>query len=276
MTEQDQTLLDQGQSGGEGGETEPHPSGLPNELASDPTVQKFMGEDGTLNTENLAKSYVNIQSMVGRDKIPLPKEDAPSEEWQQVFSKLGRPEDPNEYQINDPDDLPENLQLGDDVKAQIKQKAHELNLLPSQAQGVYEFFMGLENNALQQQQQQVEQTAQENEQALRKEWGNAYDAEINKAKKAMKSFVPEDVQDDFLQKYGNDPAVIRLLNKVGNQISEGSLKGESTASNFTMTPQEAQRRIESINHDKNHPYWKGEPNAVEEMKQLHAAAYPSE
>lgn len=282
MADDDQTLL--GQSGGEeGGEPETdgedgaptqeaHPSGLSNDLVQDPTIQKFMDEQGQLNTENLAKSYVNAQSMIGRDKIPLPKDDAPEEEWQQVFNRLGRPEDPKEYQLEDPDDLPDELHLPDSTKEGIKAKAHELGLLPKQVQGVYEFFMSQNAEMVQEHYQQVEQQIKDGEQALRKEWGNAYEAEVNKAKKAMQSFVPEESQEDFITKYGNDPTVIKLLNNVGNQITEGSLKGKSSAANFTMTPDEAQRRIDSINKDPKHPYWKGDKQAVKEVNDLFAAA----
>jgi len=44
--------------------------------------------------EGLAKSYINAEQMIGREKIPMPKSD---EEWQDVYNRLGRPESAEGY-----------------------------------------------------------------------------------------------------------------------------------------------------------------------------------
>jgi hypothetical protein len=38
--------------------------------------------------------------MIGSDKIPVPNKYATDEDWQAVYSKLGRPESPDAYEFN--------------------------------------------------------------------------------------------------------------------------------------------------------------------------------
>ena len=67
---------------------------------------------------DLAKSWVNAQKLIGKEKIPLPGEKATKEDWDVVFSRLGRPEKPEGYtlpEIEVPDDFP--LPAEEDVKA---------------------------------------------------------------------------------------------------------------------------------------------------------------
>ena len=49
---------------------------------------------------SLAKGYVHAQRMVGADKIALPGKYATEDDWQQVYTKLGRPESPENYELN--------------------------------------------------------------------------------------------------------------------------------------------------------------------------------
>ena len=49
---------------------------------------------------SLAKGYVHAQRMVGADKIALPGKYATEDDWQQVYTKLGRPDSPENYELN--------------------------------------------------------------------------------------------------------------------------------------------------------------------------------
>ena len=67
---------------------------LPEEVREDPSMQAIQTVD------NLAKSYVNAQKMIGADKIIVPNKYAEENEWQDVFTKLGLPESPDKYEIS--------------------------------------------------------------------------------------------------------------------------------------------------------------------------------
>ena len=66
---------------------------LPEDLRVEPSLRNFT------DPASLAKSYVHAQRMIGADKIPLPGKTATDEDWANVWSKLGRPQAPSEYQL---------------------------------------------------------------------------------------------------------------------------------------------------------------------------------
>ena len=65
------------------------------------------------------------------------------------------------------------------------------------------------------------------EQQLREEWKdpNSYDLNIKAAGAAVKAFIPAAEQKAFTERYGNDAQVIKLLAKIGAEVSEDSPLG---------------------------------------------------
>ena len=66
---------------------------LPDDLRDDPSLKSIQDVPG------LAKSFIHAQKMVGADKIPVPTEHATKEDWDAVYSKLGRPATPDDYKV---------------------------------------------------------------------------------------------------------------------------------------------------------------------------------
>lgn len=65
----------------------------------------------------------------------------------------------------------------------------------------------------------------------------------------------------FLDKIGNDAKFIKLLARMGDNISEGSLGGmEGQVSGFTKTPSEAKAELDRIMNDPEDAYWAGSRN----------------
>ncbi|WP_225760231.1 hypothetical protein [Leclercia sp. Marseille-Q4284] len=69
------------------------------------------------------------------------------------------------------------------------------------------------------------------EQQLREEWKdpNSYDLNIKAASAAVKAFIPAAEQAAFTTRYGNDAQVIKLLAKIGAEVSEDSPLGLTSA-----------------------------------------------
>ena len=63
---------------------------------------------------------------------------------------------------------------------------------------------------------------EQSEQQLREEWKdpNSYDLNIKAAGAAVKAFIPAADQKAFTARYGNDAGIIKLLAKIGAEISE--------------------------------------------------------
>jgi hypothetical protein len=56
------------------------------EFRNDPNIEKFTEIDA------LAKSYINATRMIGQDKVAVPNKNSTEDQWNEVYSKLGRPE----------------------------------------------------------------------------------------------------------------------------------------------------------------------------------------
>ena len=237
---------------------------LPEDVRSEPSLKNFQ------DAGQLAKSYVHAQRMVGADKISVPTKHATDEDWNQVFSKLGVPDSPDKYEVK------YELQEGANetpVKNFISE-AHKLNLLPHQVQGVLNYYSQLEQNASDSQQKDMELNKIENESSLRKEWGLAYDKKMNAANDVFKNFFSTDLADVKLQDgtpLGNHPGFVRSLSEMASKFSEDSM-GAGQEESGGITPAEADREIQKILGDQNHPYFlknhPGHKSAVDEMFKL--------
>ena len=103
---------------------------LSDEIRADKSLENIK------DIEGLAKSYVHAQKLVGADKIPVPNKFATDKDWDAVYQKLGRPENPSGYKY----DLPEDQSINQEALKNFSDQAHKLGLLPGQANGVVKFY----------------------------------------------------------------------------------------------------------------------------------------
>ena len=153
--------------------------GLPAELHTSASLRKFN------DIENLARSYINAERLIGTDKIPVPKTD---EDFRQVHLRLGASENPKDYDLG-VDALPEEVR--GDVKAQadwFAEQASKLGISKTQAKGLVAEYGALlargksEASAIEAYEFAMAQDA------LRKEFGPAYDQRIALANRAVSHF----------------------------------------------------------------------------------------
>ena len=243
-----------------------YPDGIDETVKGDPTLKAFV-KDNKINYSNLMKSYVNAQKLVGRDKVVLPNHKSTDDEWQNFFTKIGRPE-LDKYEIA----VPKDSAIDKDFLANFKETAHKQGLLPKQAEAVFNFYnekLGAKHEEIVSAQTQKIEAEHF---ALKKEWGMGFDKEIDLAKRALRQFVSDDEIKLFKDAgLTGDVRFIKLMNKIGKGLKEDSFSHES-AGNFGITKQEAQIKINSMYSDANGAYMsKSHPNhqqALQEMLKL--------
>ena len=242
---------------------------LPEDIRAESSLQNIQ------DVGQLAKGYVHAQRMVGADKVPIPTKNSTPDDWNAVFNKLGRPDSAEGYELQ------YQLQEGADITPinNFKAKAHELGLLPNQAQGLLDFYTNLEQGAMDTAQKDAELNRVENETTLRQEFGLAYDKKINQANSVFKNFFAQDMADLKLQNgtsVGNHPGFIKALIKMSENFSEDNM-GAGQEESGAMTPAEADREIQKILGDPNHAYFQknhpGHKSAVDEMFKLNNMKY---
>ena len=256
-------------------------NGLPDDLKNDPSVQLFKGKA----LPDIVKSYVNAQRMVGADKVAIPagKNDTP-EAWNEFYKRLGRPDDPDGYQLPKPAGFPEGLEANPDIEKVFKVISHKLGLTPKQAQELYGSFNQMQVTAFNRQQEDKGKAMEAATETLKKDWGAKYDEKLTIAQKVIDTYggKAEEIS-AFKDKFGNDPVAIRILANLGGLISDGNfVKGDSPT--FLSTPQEAHKKAMDIMTNKANPlneaYHKRmhirHQEAVEEVERLFVVAKGNE
>lgn len=232
---------------------------LPEELRAEKAL------DGVTDLANLAKQWVDTKKMVGANKVALPGEKSSEEEWNAFYKAIGRPEKPDDYQVDIPDDF-KDLYTDERMKA-TRDLFFQLGGTQQQFERFMKFDMEMANKLIEQQDaldRQAEAEARRSaEEKLRAEFGGAYDERIHVSNRLVtEAFPNEEQRMDFLQKYGNDPDFIRFASIVGGRLSES----KATVAKLTRdTPQELDKRISELQNKPGYlgPYRNNEGQMVE-------------
>ena len=235
---------------------------LSDELRADKSLENIK------DVEGLAKSYVHAQKLVGADKIPVPNKFATEKDWDAVYQRLGRPEDPSGYKY----DLPEDQNINQDALNNFSNQAHKLGLLPSQANGVVKFYNELTASSLQEQETTAVAARENSTKELKQEWGQAYPQKISQASNLAKSVGASELFDTNLAdgtKLGDHPVMIRAFAELASKMGEDSITQSSGP--IYQTPAQIEKEIGNLTQvgsaywDKNHP---NHAAAVEEVLAL--------
>lgn len=216
---------------------------LPEDLRNDTALGKVA------DLEGLARGYVSAQKFVGvpHDEIVrLPRADD-HEARRGVLQRLGLPEKVDDYKIEQPKDVPEHLGLDKPLGKWFVAKAHELGVLPEQAQGIYHGLVGELTTAFKDEEARLDAEAEENVRAIRAEFGPAFDQRLAAANFAADKFGVKQVLNDA--GLGAHPAVVKMLSEVGRLVSEdGSGDGSGGGGDFgsTPTPGESKARADEL------------------------------
>jgi hypothetical protein len=140
----------------------------------------------------------------------------------------------------------------------------EAGLQPRQVDRIAKFINDTGETSKADAQSRSESAVYESEQALRQEFGQAYEQRIGMAQSAARTLLGEkgmgmfeDVQLSDGRMLGDLPEVIKMFSALADQIGEDNLVGEPTE--LVMTPNEAQSRITEMTRrdgpyfDKMHP-----------------------
>jgi len=239
---------------------------IPEELRDHPSLSPIK------DVENLARSYVNAQRLIGADKIPVPVNPT-DEDLDNIYNRLGRPESVDGYEIAVDGNI-----VTEDVAKSYADIAHKLRLTPDQANGIMDYYRSMASQASEMTTEAETQQRSQTEMSLRKEWGDDFDARIEDAGKIAQQFGGGELLEMKLAdgtKVGNHPDFIKAFAKMAE--FRQSVTSEDTVSDAPsssmMTRQSAQQEIDAIMNDKSHAYWDrknviGRQAAIERVQDL--------
>ena len=215
--------------------------------------------------EDLLKGYVHAQKLVGTNKIPVPNKHSTDEDWNEVFKRLGAPNSPEDYQYNLKD-----VEMDQNQVSEFNKTAHQLGLLPKQAEGLIKFYNEMNGNLAANQEEQAAQAQLNTETELKKEYGPQFAKRLDQAKKLAVSTLGQDfLEHTYLKdgsRLGDNLNVIKAFSNMADKLSEDEIiKGDGTG---YMTAKEIEKEIDDLTQEGS-PYWnKTHPNHQKNIQEV--------
>ena len=202
----------------------------------DTKVREFA--DRFTTPADMAKSALDLRQKLSK-AITVPGEDASDEDRAKFRKAVGVPDSPDGYEVNIPDDLPDNVkaaQQSDQAKArfdEFRKAMHDAGAPKGAAEaalGMLFRFLGEDAQVLAGDNEKVLDTA---DAAIRKEWGRDYNANNNAAQAAFRQFADDKVKGELSHfiylgpdesrrglPANADPGLLGMFAKVGRRMSE--------------------------------------------------------
>lgn len=226
---------------------------------------------GFKDPASMIDSYRNFEKLMGVPKerlLKLPeKEDDPA--WADIHSRLGKPKDAKEYDLKD---------VKDEKFAEFSKNAfHKLGLTKKQGEALAAEWKNYHDLAQKAADESFEAKATEEENALKKEWGPAYDQNLNIAARAATAFGLDEATIDGIEKSLGYQKTMALFQKIGSKLGEGSFISGSNPGNGALTPAAALSQIQELMRDSafSAKYAQGDSEAKAKMEALHKYAFPN-
>jgi hypothetical protein len=174
----------------------------------------------------------------------VPKGDDPAA-WELFYKAAGRPDAPDAYGLD-------KLEGADPTFAKAAaEHFHALGLSSTQAQKLAAWYGEQAQGATKQHDEAFAQQSQLEWDGLKSEWGPAFDAKSEAARRATKQFGIDQVALDKLERSMGTKGMMELLSKVGQSLTESRAVGmgkEGGGDQF-LTPGDAQRQIDLLMKD---------------------------
>ena len=226
-------------------------SNLPPDYVNSPTMQKFSDDKDGLS--KAVESHLNLEKLLGHQKVPLPKDENDVAGIQAFNKAIGVPDKPEGYNLKDPA-IPESMKSMTFDKKTFSEAIHKFGLTPKQANGLWQAYtemsMGAYNKYSAENQKQLGDMVN----ALRQEWGDAYDGNVQLGQMVINKFAESPEDADFITaSLLKDPRGIKFMSKIGGQFAENKI-GDFKYQRFALSPDQAKSEIDKIMADPNHPY----------------------
>lgn len=220
---------------------------LPDDLKENATLQKFKDVGG------LSSSYLSMQEMLG-SRVKVPTDDSSDEERSDFYTKVGRPETPDKYDLVIDERFSANP--ADQQKIlEFRNQAFSQGFTNNQAQKAVDFYTDMINGAMIDGDAAMGQARISAETTLKKEWGpQEYDKNLALSRRAFNRFADEDLK-AFVNENGiaNNVGMIKFLHKIGTAFNEPEMSG-SGRDTGSVDSDSARIEIDSIMKDTKHKY----------------------
>lgn len=237
----------------------------------DEDTRAYVQNKGWKDPTDILSSYRNLEKFTGGSKniVELPGEDADEQTLNNFFNRLGRPESPDQYGFKPPEGA------DPDLMNWFQQTAHQAGLNKQQAAKLFDAWNEMTGSRMEQMQSQAREQSEKAINDLRREWGSAYDTQIDAGKRAVAALGYDEARLNKLEDAMGTAEMLKLFATLGSKMGEDSFEGGRSGDGFGITPAVAKQQVADLKMDKQfmEQYLKGDPDAVSKMKRLMEKAY---
>lgn len=235
---------------------------------------------GYKGVADMAQSARNLEKLMGVPQeqiIKLPAKYRNDDgsllpEYRQALEKLGAPKEAKDYQI----DVPK--ENGDPEMAEMLRKwAFSNGISKSAVEELPKMQIALMEGRMKLAKDNAEVAAKQADAVLKRDWGAAYEQNMNIAKEAARVIGFEQKTVDALHNSLGQAEAMKLFHKLGTQVGEGRfVQGGHT--NTIMEPATAKAEIKNLSADTafGKRLFSGDVEAKTRWDRLHQMAYPGE
>lgn len=207
------------------------------------------------SADDALKSYRELQTHASKG-LHLPGDNATADDWNTFYSKLGRPEKADGYQLKlNTESVPQNFPYDEKSAIEFRNWAHEAGLTPKQAQTLHDKFVGYQAGAFTSAQEAAAKREGDTHRDLVSDWGDADTSSYKQHVELMSRAVSQLGLKDALVELGalgadgavRNATLAKALSKVGKELyaedtmatnASGVLSNPfSDGDNFNLTKQ---------------------------------------
>jgi len=222
------------------------------DLAKDKSLEPYKDLQG------LVKSHIEAQKLIGRS-VQLPGKDMkPEDRSKAVKDIIGRlrkegvleatPDSPDKYELKTPQ--LDGWKANEPLLNGFKEAAHKIGMTPSQAQGLFDWYLNYQESSDTQEHTEFE----EMKAGLQREWGGLFRRKIEAARRAASKFIGADA-DELISRL--PPAAGRRLVQafadIGEPLLEEAIVSGEMAGLKDTQPATIKAKMEAMLYDKAHP-----------------------
>ena len=213
-----------------------------------PELKEWLPKVGLKTPEAVAMKAYNLEKFVGADKagrgMVLPRDEKDTKGWDQVYTRLGRPEKPDGYKLP----IPEG-DNGEFAKI-VAPVLHAAGLNQTQAEKLATWWNQHQETTETQQFEAGEKRVATELESLKKDWGGEYDTRVEVARRVSREAgLTEDEGVGLVHALGARRA-LEIMHFFGKSFSENKVAGLSQqGQGFGMNKAEAQDKISELKRD---------------------------
>lgn len=237
-------------------------------------VKSYVSQKGFKTVEDLATSFHNLEKMKGvpEERLLRLPEKMEGAELRSIYERLGAPKEAKGYEL--PRDEKTDVKFTEFAEGMF----HKVGVTKTQAHQLQTEYNNYAKAQIAAQAEARLNAIKQGDESLRKEWGAAYDSNVNIAKQGVKVLGLDAKTLDLLEMSQGRQTLYKTLHKIGVGVGESTFIDGNAGGQPEATQEQAQEKIKALINDKKFSkrLLRGDVEAKAEWDRLNKLAAPGE